>query len=228
VIPPRRRKTAQALLVSCLLIPAAPGGEAEAAAGYGYRKAEDPLVLAVKRIILRARRGDWDSVSSEFQRLDWQFAELKKDLDVDIAGRFEKAIGKESLAALSPEICRVMYFAVVQKLHWNRVEECKKYVRAKSRTEAALFYYEEILAIGTRDYDEKNGTDLHGSTLKDFEILRQSIGTAGLFGIGSRPPDMQAFEEGAERILERLRQVYPYLSATADPRSKGGGAGAKS
>jgi hypothetical protein len=104
-----------------------------------------------------------------------------------------------------------MYLAVVQKFHWNLAEGCRKYVPARSRVEAALFYYEEILSIGVRDFDRKNETRSHETIQSEFKTLRHAVGTAGLFGIGARKPDLKRFETSSELVLELLRQAFPYL-----------------
>jgi hypothetical protein len=184
---------------------------AMAKVGYGYKKSEDPLVLGVKRVVLHARKGEWPSGESEFSRLHWQFVEFRDDLQVDIEERFDAALKTRSLPVLSREVCRVMYFAIVQKFYWNRRERCEKYVPAKSRLEAAIFYYEQILAIGVRDYDRKNRSSIQDEIELEFKILRKSIGTAGLFGIGARDPDLKGFSESSERVLEYLRRVFPYV-----------------
>jgi hypothetical protein len=162
-------------------------------------------------VILHARKGEWSSGQSEFRRLHWQFVEFRNDLQVDIEDRFEAALKTKSLSVLSREICRVMYFAIVQKFYWNRRESCSKYVPAKSRLEAAIFYYEQILAIGVRDFDRKNRMNIQGEILREFKILRKSIGTAGLFGIGARKPDVPGFSKSSERVLSELRRVFPYV-----------------
>jgi hypothetical protein len=192
-----------------LLLLAAP--EAYGGVGYGYKKSEDPFVLGIKRIILNARTGAWPAARKEFTRLDWLFLELKTDVGADLAGDFEKALESQSLAGLSREISRVLYYAVAQKFLWNRKEECAKYVPAQSRVEAALFYYDEILSLGVRDHDRKTGSTLHKEIKEEFEILRRAIGTAGLFGILARPPDLKAFAASSDAVLQRLRQVYPHV-----------------
>lgn len=198
------------LVVTCLAVSLEPS-TAVAKVGYGYKKSEDPLVIGIKRVILYARKGEWLSGESEFRRLHWQFVEFRNDLQVDIEEQFEVALETRSLPVLSREICRVMYFAIVQKFYWNRRESCRKYVPAKSRLEAAIFYYEQILAIGVRDFDRKNRLDIQGEIQREFKILRKSIGTAGLFGIGARKPDLAGFSKSSERVLSKLRRVFPYV-----------------
>lgn len=200
------------LLVLIALIAALEPSTAVAKVGYGYKKSEDPLVLGVKRVVLHARKGEWPAGESEFSRLHWQFVEFRDDLQVDIEERFADALESRSLAVLSREVCRVMYFAIVQKLYWNRRERCEKYVPAKSRLEAAIFYYEQILAIGVRDFDRKNRLNIQDEIQREFKILRMSIGTAGLFGIGARTPDLKGFSESSERVLAYLRRVFPHVT----------------
>jgi hypothetical protein len=196
-------------LAPCVLLLLSPPLAAKV--GYGYKKSEDPLVLGIKRIIYAARNGDWGGCEAEFRRLDWQFQEFRDDLAIDIEDDFASSIRARTLEELSRGVCKVMYLAVKQKFHWNRVEGCKKYVPAKSRVEAALFYYEEILSIGVRDYDGKNGKEVHRRLHAEFRTLRGAIGTAGLFGLGAREPDLEAFSKSSEAVLAGLREVYPYL-----------------
>lgn len=184
--------------------------------GYGYKKSEDPLILGVKKIILDARGGDWSSARGEWARLGWQFREFRDDLGIDIGGRMERAIRSQSMSDLAREISRLLYYAVVQKFLWNERERCERYVPAKSRVEAALFYYEEILSIGVRDHDRSRRSEIHRRILDAFKSLRKSIGSPGLFGIGGREPDLQAFRTQAEAILTHLTEVYPFVVVKRD------------
>ena len=195
-------------LVSLLGTPAA------AQVGYGYQRAEDPLVLSIKRVILEARQDRWDLAIREFTKLKWQFDEFKNDLGIEIRRQFRGALEARSIPQLSHEIARVMYYAVVQKFYWNRAENCERYVPAKSRVEAALFYYDEILSIGVRSHDMKAKTELDRTIQVEFKLLRKTIGSSGVFGIGARSPEPRAFAKTAQRIVALLRVAYPTVETS--------------
>ena len=186
--------------------------------GYGYKKGRDPLILSIKRIVLGSRQGRWSSVQREYRKLGWQFQELAEDLDVDLSGSFLKALEGRSMNALSVEISRLLYHTVMQKLYWNEKEKLREFIKAKSRTDAALYYYEEILSIGVRNFDRKRKRNHHRRILDAFAALRRSVGSAGLFGFQARPPDLGQFKAKRIVILNLLKDVYPHVILAPDPR----------
>jgi hypothetical protein len=180
-----------------------------------YKRGQDPLILCVKRIALGARQSKWDEVLAEAKRLDWQFQELRRDLKVDVEKEFLAAVASQSMNALSREVSRLLYHAIEQKLYWNEVEELKPFSRAKSRLDATLYYYEEVLAPGVKRYDEVNKKAEHLRILEVFTELRRSCGSPGLFGLQARPPELDSFRHFHGKLQGILQEVYPHLRPQA-------------
>lgn len=187
--------------------------------GYGYLRGKDPLILGVKKIVLEARRGDWRAVEAEALKLAWQFKELREDLGLDLEKDFLDAARSKSMVPLSREITRLVYAAVVQKFHWNEKEELKLFGRSKSRVEAAAYYYQEILSLGVKRFDEKKDEKQDAAILEAFDAMRRSLGSPGLLGVNARPPDLEAFRRARGTVQNALKKVFPVVEEKAKEKS---------
>lgn len=214
-----RKKTVAlivAALLSTALLPAAARGL------YGYKLAKDPLLLGAKRIFKALKKKDIKSVRGEVGRLEWQYKELRspRDLNIDTTGSMSKALKSGSLKPILKETLDLVYLAMAQKFHWNIKEKLKKHAPARSRLNAAEGYYKEIFAGNVKRYDalqskkggKKKPSKVHGEILGEFKTARQALGSLGVLGVGSRPPDLKTFKQSATRIVAKLRVVFPQLT----------------
>lgn len=176
---------------------------------YGYERAEDPLIIGVKQVIAACRKGEHDRVREHVAALSWQIDELRSDVKVDLRKPIDEAVSSKDVQQLGYALTHLVYQAMRQKFHWNEQEKLESYGRARARLDAAEFCYTEILSHAVRRADKAQKKQRHEAILKEFEALRKSLGTPGLFGAGRQEPDLSAFKSGTEVIVERLREVYP-------------------
>ena len=185
---------------------------------YGYKKAEDPLIKGVKRAIQLSRQKDFEQLDRAVKGLQWQVDELKEDIGVDLQMNLERAVASRELRAITYAMTELVFQASLQKFHWNAKESLKKFVPARSRVDAAEFYYDEILSHAVRRADKKLEKERHKAIKQEFAALKKSLGSTGLFGVGKREADLPAHKRSAAKIEKLLREVYTNFTTpeTAD------------
>lgn len=188
------------------------------AAGYGYDREVDPLLNAFRAAIRAARAGDVDAAREQAGLVAWQLEELRggQDLKVDFAAALARA---HRPGAPADEVVgawtNLVYLALLQKFHWNLLEELREFHRARARLESAVAYYEVALAgYVRRDDAQRRQVDpaapsRHEDIVRRFERARAALGSPGLFGAGARPPDLAAFREATLGIAGHLNAVFP-------------------
>jgi len=186
---------------------------------YGYSREEDPLVLGVKQALGQAHSGDWKGVQETRQTLATFLEELDPVGELELASDLDAAIQSQDAAAVAQSLAHLTFQALRRKLAENERERLDQPVPARTRLEAARFYYQEILSPGVLQADALDHTERHRAILDDLDAMRRALGSAGLFGLGERPSDLAEFRSGAREIMEEICVVYPdfVLPAATDP-----------
>ena len=190
---------------------------------YGYKQAEDPLIKGVKKAIQVAREKDFDQLTSAFESLQWQVDELKEDIAIDMSEPLGEALKSKDIRRVTYSLTELVFHAILQKFHWNENESLKKFVPARSRIEAAEFYYDEILSHAVRRADKSLKAQRHRTIKAEFKALKKSLGSTGLFGVGKRAPDLAAHQKSSKRIEKLLREVYTDFRKRPSTDVEGGG-----
>jgi len=196
--------------------------------GYGYDKDQDPLLIAFRAAVKAARAKDIPASAAQAKKVSWQLKELKRkdDLRVDFEAAFLAAHGDEaSEEGVIQAWSRLVYLALLQKLHWNLREKVADYHKARARLDAAQTYYELALAGNLRLQDSQRrardpkARSRHEDIVKSFAAARKALGSPGLFGAGARPADLAAFRQSALRIVGHLKAAFPNF-ARPEPEAK--------
>lgn len=212
-IAPVSRPTPCLILVPLLLVlGAAP------ARPYGYTREDDPLVQAFRAAVEAARGGDLEAAHKQVERVQWQVDELKaeNDLRVDLGPTLARAHqGSEASAEAAVQAwVNLVYLAVLQKFHWDLQEKLEDYHKARARLDAAQTYYELALAGNLKEDDRRRreadpqAPSRHEDVLASFKAAREALGSPGLFGVGARAPDLEAFRKATLRIAGHLNAVF--------------------
>ncbi|MFQ5653663.1 MAG: hypothetical protein ACE5GW_02895 [Planctomycetota bacterium] len=189
-----------------LFLPLASHGLAQ---GYGYKKQEDPLILGVKAAIAHALAGEKKDLARAVGSLSWQVDELRGEMAIDMGPVLDRALSGGNPNRIAYALTQLVFHAMHQKFHWNLREKLKRHVPARSRLDAAHFYYQEILSGAVRRADSVTRRDRHKRIEAQFLKLRSTLGSSGLFGIGSKPPSPEEFRMISDDIVGLLREVYP-------------------
>jgi hypothetical protein len=202
------RVTLALLLTLCLTAPAL---------GYGYTRAEDPLIKAYQAAIRAARADEYAKAKALIGKVGWQLDELReaKDLKVDFRRAFAASHEKPTRVKVVGAWVNLMYLGLLQKLHWNRREKLSNFHRARARLDAAWAYYELALAGNVKRQDaarrkrDPKAPSRHADLVTTFAKAKKALGSPGLFGAGKRAPDPKAFSRAALRIAGHLAAVFP-------------------
>ncbi len=186
---------------------------------YGYVKEEDPLLLGAKKVIALARERDFRGVRKAVDSLEWQVDELKRDVGVDLEAVLDEAVASENPTRIAYAITHLVFQAMRQKFHWNEREKLANTVNARARLDSARFYYDEILSHAVRRADRAEEKTRHREISAALREMRETIGSPGLFGVGGKKSDPDAFANLARGIERRLHEVYPDF-VWPDPKKK--------
>jgi hypothetical protein len=191
--------------------------------GYGYSRADDPLIKSFKNAVRAARKDNWGIVSKETNAVKWQLDELKGDLQIDFLPRLKESTEKKDQRLVIIRWVNLVYLGLKQKFYWNLKEDLKDFNKAKARLAAARFYYEVALAGNVRRYDQKRKTQNHKEILGLYDKLRTDLGRPTIFGKSSVAADPKDFALSSKALVDKLDKVFPYFTHTTKtkPRDKG-------
>ena len=197
------------LVVLLVMLLAALLPNAVEAQGYGYARAEDPLIVQVKAALSAAKEGSYDRVDTTLEALAPFVREVEEGLGVDVGKRLRAARKSKQHQVFGFALCELVYHQVRWKLEANLAEKLSTPTRSRARIEAARSYYEEILSLVVKLADSKHRTEHHTRILADFAAIRSTVGSEGLFGVGAKDPDPSEYRTLGSAIIDRLESIFP-------------------
>lgn len=178
------------------------------AQSYGYQRDQDPLVPNTKEAIRRARDGEWEQLDGALAALGPALEEAKKTLGVDLTGKLASARKAKDARLFAYALVELTFHSLRIKLASNLRDELKNGVAARVRIDSVAFYYEEILAHAVRRADETQKQTRHKQFVDALDELKQCVGSAGLFGLGERKPNIARARELSAQMERVLREVF--------------------
>ena len=178
------------------------------AQSYGYGREKDPLILGVKKAIREARADESAALEKAVSNLSWQVDEIKVELGVDLKAEIDQAIAGKDSKKIAYALTHLVFQALRQKFHWNTKEKLAQYMKARSRLDAAQFYYESILSHAVRRADKSGSLQRHREILQWFRKSRETLGSPGLFGVGKKNPELKLFVACTEKIETLILEVF--------------------
>lgn len=171
---------------------------------YGYAEAEDPMTALFNTAVVAAKDGKWDDVSKMAEK----GISMQKDhvFEADyLAPRFDAAIADKDVSRTAELFANLTYVSIREKLHRNSRENFKDYKNAKARLQLARKSYLDVLDGNVKKKESERSADI----LKQFDAALAGIGNPGLFGIGKKDPDPDAYGKAVERIESLIVQTFP-------------------
>ncbi|MFN0058651.1 MAG: hypothetical protein ACKVX7_09375 [Planctomycetota bacterium] len=178
------------------------------AQSYGYQRDQDPLVPNTKEAIRRARDGEWEKLDDALAALGPAIEETKKTLGVDLTTKLESARKAKDARLFAYALVELSFQSLRIKLASNLRDELKNGVAARVRIDSVAIYYEEILAHAVRRADETQKQTRHKQIVDTLDELKRSVGSAGLFGLGERQPNVARARELSAQLERVLREVF--------------------
>jgi hypothetical protein len=171
---------------------------------YSYAEAEDPMAALFKSAVVAAKDGKWDNVSKMAEKGTGVQKSHVFETDF-LAPRFDAAIAEKDVSKTAELFANLVYISIREKLHRNSSENFKDYKNAKGRLQLARKSYLDVLDGNVK----KKEPERSAAILKQFDAALAGIGNPGLFGIGKKDPDPDAYGKAVERIESLIVQTFP-------------------
>ncbi|MGG1632388.1 hypothetical protein [Rossellomorea sp. NRS-1567] len=178
------------------------------ASAYSYGDpGEEKIAEAYKELENSLKNDDWDNAKKIYDSYEKDFELYFSKVQPDINKAFEekdKDLLLESWrAALMLNIERRLHFAQDQFDDYGQA----KLLLAKAR---GTFNVLEPFVVEEKSQEEAD------KIYASFDTALNSLGNPGLFGIGSKDNDPDAFDNEVESIIKELRPLFPIPSEKAD------------
>jgi hypothetical protein len=171
---------------------------------YSYAEAADPMTLIFKAAISQAQAQQWDGVKeSSMKGINLQKGHLFPADSLQPA--FDKAISAKNLSQTAEIFANLVYISIREKLHRNIKDGFGNIKDNKSRLGLARKSYLDILDGNVKKLDSKVSQQI----LQQFSLALGALGNPGLFGIGQRSPDEDAYKSAIKMIETLIQQAFP-------------------
>lgn len=181
--------------------------------GYGYARAEDPLLTAFKAVIFYGKKPNWKRVKKEAEGISDRFEDVRVIFDIDLKPMVDEAIKRQDLQVLAKLMANLVFLAIKEKHYYNNQENLGILVRSRVRLRIAEEYYTMLLAGNVMEYDRRHGTHLHDKIIDSFARARPTLGSLGFFGAGGVKPRPKEFDKLVTDIEKALLRAFPYFMA---------------
>lgn len=179
--------------------------------GYGYARAEDPLIKVFKAVIFHGKKSDWKKVEKEVESISDRFEDVRVIFGIDLRPMVDEAIRRQDLQALARLMANLVFLAIKEKHYYNNLENLEILERSKVRLRIAEEYYTMLLAGNVMGYDRRHGSRFHERIVDLFARARPTLGSLGFFGAGGVEPRPKEFDKLATEIELILLKVFPYF-----------------
>lgn len=187
-----------ALIVSAAALTVALAAAAQA---YSYAAAaKEPLLDGREAMFTAAQSGDWAGVRTACEAMKSDLQYLDQNEDVGVSHAFEAAIAARDAQALQAAFTRAAGDEIVRRLNGAR-NNLKSYQAAKVLVVTANRFYTAIAA----DLDPGASKVIAAH----MPAAIDAVGNPGVFGVGSRPADPEAFDAARAAIFQALGKPAP-------------------
>lgn len=189
------------------------------AQAYSYGDPNQELVAEVyKKMVAKLNESPPDFAGAQSQ-----FETVKSELDMHI-GQEPSASVMANLKAQNKEAVlrdmqKILVLNIARRLD-NIEKDFQNYKQNKTLLAKSLASYDALSPV-----IKQKDPALDDSMRKQFEAALQSLGNPGLFGVGVKEPDPQAFKKEKDKILNTLQQQFGLKSLEVGHFAEGAGPG---
>ncbi len=175
--------------------------------GYGYAEKEDPMVGLFKQAVAAAKKGNWTAVKAN---IDKGIAQRKGEMfeAEHLKPRFDKAIEAKDISVMAETFANLVYLSIREKLHATTKDKFSNYKNAKKRLQLARKSYMDVLDGNVKKKNPSRSKQILGS----FNTALKALGNPGVFGVGKKAPDPEAYKKQVSRIEGLIEKSFPSFS----------------
>ncbi len=179
--------------------------------GYGYGlKGKDTLVTVYEDISGFLEKNDYEIIKTALERIEVPLVNYHQYYGIDLKPLFLDAMARHDKEAVFVDMEKLIYFAIREKIYWNKKENLEKQVAAKARLRVMLQYY-ELLRPRIKSYDQKNHSAFNSEIVELLVGMSKCLGTAGSFGYNAEPANPAEFIRLSQRLEEALVVIFPHF-----------------
>ncbi|MCA1063619.1 hypothetical protein QTG56_11680 [Rossellomorea sp. AcN35-11] len=178
------------------------------ASAYSYGDpGEEKIAEAYKELESSLANDDWDNAKKIYKSYEKDFnlyfSKVRPDLEKAFEQNDKELLLESWRAALMLNIERRLHFAQ---------EQFDDYGQAKLLLAKARGTFNVLEPFVVEDEGQEEAEAIYAS----FDTALNALGNPGLFGIGSKDNDPEAFDKEVEFIINELRPLFPIPSEKAD------------
>ncbi len=179
---------------------------------------QEAVAEAYKKMVAKLNENPPDFAGAQAQ-----FEPVKEELDMHM-GQEPSASVMTSLKANNKEAVlrdmqKILVLNIARRMD-NIEKDFQNYKQNKTLLAKSLASYDALSPVV-----KQKDPALDDSLRKQFEAALQSLGNPGLFGVGVKEPNPQAFKTGKEQILKTLQEQFALKSLEIGHFTEGAGPG---
>jgi len=176
---------------------------------YGTR-GKDTLEAVYENVVVLIRENNYAGIKKEAEKIDVPFKNFDNYYGINLKPVFLQSIEQEDGEKLIMTLEQLVYFAIREKLYWNRKEELKKPIAARARLRVISQYF-GLLKPKIKQHDRRNNSAYRGDIVKLLVNMSNTLGSPGIFGYQARPPDLEAFSTFGKQLEEIFVVIFPHF-----------------
>jgi len=193
------------VISSCFIL----GVEESFAYSYGTR-GKDTLEAVYEDVVTLIEEKNFIEIKKEAEKIVVPFSNFDNYYGINLQPAFLQAIEQEDGKTLVITLEQLVYFAIREKLYWNRKEELTKPIAARARLRVISQYF-GLLKQKIKRYDQKNNSAYRSEIVKLLVGMGETLGSPGIFGYQAKPPDLESFTTLAERLEKIFVLIFPHF-----------------
>ena len=180
--------------------------------GYGYGvRGKDTLVAVYEDTAGFLEKNDYAAIQRALEEIEVPLVNYHKYYRIDLKPLFLDAIEKHDKKAVLANMEKLIYFAIREKIYWNKKDNLEKPIAAKARLKVILQYY-ELFKPQIKNYDEKNHSAFNSEIVELLVGMNDSLGEVGSFGYNAKPANPEEFTRLSQRLEEVLAIIFPHFA----------------
>jgi hypothetical protein len=187
------------IVLALLIVAAALAGmplTTQPARAYSYAAAgAEPLLDGREALFSAVSAGDWDAARTALMGMQVELDYLDQNEDKGVSQAFHQAVADKDPKAVMAAFDRAAEDEIVRRLNGAR-DNLKDYQSAKVLVVKAQRFYAAVAA----DLPTEVGKTINTALQQALD----AIGNPGVFGVGARPADPNAFAAARATILKAL------------------------